>query len=225
MKLISLTAALLLISAPAMAASFDCAKAASAVEKIVCADKDISALDDELNKLYQDRLAVAIDKPGLKSMQRNWLKSLSQRCKDADCVKMDYDIQIETLKGLVSEEFSANYKTPVEKRLSITGQGKEGFTFRLSQTDLNDGSVICAYPASDDAPAFTAKFDGEDKAKFHSGATGCSIDFKINRDKYTTIDLDTKGCDKLCKAPASAEAATPESFSDSNYVSEAAAQE
>jgi len=198
MKFIPFAILLALLSSPAAAASFDCAKAATAVEKIVCADKGISALDDELNRLYQQRLAVALDQEGMKSMQRNWLKALGERCKDADCVKMDYDIQVETLKGPVSEEFSFNYKTPVEKRISVTGQSKEGFNFRLTQTDVDDGRVVCAYPASDDAPPLPAKYDGKGKATFHSKATGCSLDFNIKHDKITSISLVSKGCDDLC---------------------------
>lgn len=205
MKIIPLAVMLVLLYAPAHAASFDCAKAATAVEKIVCADKEISALDDELNRLYQQRLAVALDQQGMKSMQRNWLKALGERCKDAACVKMDYEIQVETLKGPVSEEFSFNYKTPVEKRISVTGQSKDGFNFRLTQTNVDDGSVVCAYPASDDAPPLPAKYDGKGNktdgtaiAKWHSAATGCSMDFVIKHDKITSIGLASKGCDDLC---------------------------
>lgn len=205
MKFIPLAVMIALLSSPAAAASFDCAKAATTVEKIVCADKEISALDDELNKLYQQRLAVALDQQGMKSMQRNWLKSLGERCKDAECVKMDYDIQVETLKGPVSEEFSFNYKTPVEKRISVTGQSKDGFNFRLTQTNVDDGSVICSYPKSDDAPPLPAKFDGKGNktdgtamATWHSAPTGCSMVFNIKHDKITSIDLVSKGCEDLC---------------------------
>jgi uncharacterized protein len=41
----------------ALAASFDCAKASTRVERLICADKDVSALDDRLASTY--RLAKA----------------------------------------------------------------------------------------------------------------------------------------------------------------------
>jgi uncharacterized protein len=51
-------AALACISAPAPAASFDCAKAAAKVEKAICADKELSILDDRMAEAYKKRLTA-----------------------------------------------------------------------------------------------------------------------------------------------------------------------
>ncbi len=39
------------------AASFDCSKATSEVEKLICGDEELSKLDDSLNKAYLERLS------------------------------------------------------------------------------------------------------------------------------------------------------------------------
>lgn len=80
----------LLLSAPAQAASFDCAKASSKVEKLICSDVEISRLDNDLSELYrktskENRQYQAI----LVSEQRAWLKKRN-RCANADCLRNHY---------------------------------------------------------------------------------------------------------------------------------------
>ena len=45
----------------AQAASFDCGKAATKVEKMICGDEELSKLDDKLGKVYQDVMSKAND--------------------------------------------------------------------------------------------------------------------------------------------------------------------
>lgn len=65
---------------PAHAASFDCAKAASRTEKLICADQTLSALDDDMAAAYKAALAKG-DPPAadLVKNQKAWLPGLS-RC-------------------------------------------------------------------------------------------------------------------------------------------------
>ncbi|MFO1183388.1 MAG: lysozyme inhibitor LprI family protein [Bauldia sp.] len=58
---------------PAGAASFDCAKAATAIEKAICADPAVSALDSRLQERYDAVLALSLDPARLRSDQRAWL--------------------------------------------------------------------------------------------------------------------------------------------------------
>ena len=76
--------AAVLLSAPVVgAASFDCARAATAVEQMVCSDSELSALDDELGKLFdKNRREVDIE---LRA-QRAWLKERNC-CGDHGCVR------------------------------------------------------------------------------------------------------------------------------------------
>jgi uncharacterized protein len=55
--LLGLGAGLLLGLSQAEAASFDCAKARSRVETLICQTENLSALDDELNRNYKQTAA------------------------------------------------------------------------------------------------------------------------------------------------------------------------
>lgn len=73
--LIPLLAAL----APAApAASFDCAKAKTRIEKTICADKALSALDEKLAAAYRERLKSWQGKiePYVRADQRKWLEKV-----------------------------------------------------------------------------------------------------------------------------------------------------
>jgi uncharacterized protein len=82
---------LLTWSAPATAASFDCAKAQSSVEKAICADAEVSALDEHLARYYataRSTLGRAAD--CMRSDQLQWLRAVRNACTDAACLKKAY---------------------------------------------------------------------------------------------------------------------------------------
>jgi len=77
--------------APATAASFDCAKAQSGVEKAICADAEVSALDEHLARYYataRSTLGRAAD--CMRSDQLQWLRAVRNACTDAACLKKAY---------------------------------------------------------------------------------------------------------------------------------------
>jgi uncharacterized protein len=72
-----------LLSTQAIAASFDCHKAASWLEKTVCSDPELSKLDEELAKAYHNALA-GLSPEGqteTKQYQKQWLKEISSYSK------------------------------------------------------------------------------------------------------------------------------------------------
>jgi uncharacterized protein YecT (DUF1311 family) len=74
-----------LLSTQAIAASFDCKKAATWLEKTVCSNPELSKLDDQLAKAYHDALA-SLSPEGqeeTKQYQRQWLKEISSYSKDS----------------------------------------------------------------------------------------------------------------------------------------------
>jgi uncharacterized protein YecT (DUF1311 family) len=88
-----------LIPATGYPASFDCKKAKSEVEKMICTDPEISKLDDQLTALYMSALASASnedDRGGIKRKQRNWLRS-RDTCRDRNCVQARYEQQIRSV--------------------------------------------------------------------------------------------------------------------------------
>jgi len=74
---------------PVQAASFDCAKAQSKVEKMICADAEISKLDEKLAKTYSETSKDEKDVALLNSQQRAWLKQRNQ-CVDIFCLRQHY---------------------------------------------------------------------------------------------------------------------------------------
>lgn len=75
----------------AAAQSFDCAKAQTPVEKMVCADRALADLDEYLGRYYA---AAREEIPGaracLQSDQAQWLKSTRDACADGACLKSAY---------------------------------------------------------------------------------------------------------------------------------------
>lgn len=69
--------------------SFDCAKATTKVEKMICADAELSKLDADLDRVYGEALRKASDPPTLKKQQRGWLKERN-RCERTTCLADQY---------------------------------------------------------------------------------------------------------------------------------------
>ena len=86
-----------LLTAPA--ASFDCAKAMTLVEKAICGDPQLSARDDALMEAYKHVLVEATDANRLKAEQRAWLKNVRNQCQDVGCLIRAYDRRIAELGG------------------------------------------------------------------------------------------------------------------------------
>jgi uncharacterized protein len=87
----------LLLVLPIQAASFDCAKAQSKVEKLICDNQEISKLDEEIASLYSEVFKKFPDEFALKSRQREWLKARNL-CGDAPCLHRYYQGRIAELK-------------------------------------------------------------------------------------------------------------------------------
>jgi len=88
------------LTTTANAASFDCSKARTKIEKMICDSKSISALDSKLADEYTKALAQACDAAQVKKVQRGWLKSrdTSETVKDLTSMYEDQ------LKWFVSKD-------------------------------------------------------------------------------------------------------------------------
>ena len=86
-----LAAAFSIVANIAAAQSFDCAKAQTRIEKLVCADRGVADLDEYLGRYYS---AARAEMPGaaacLQSDQSQWLKTRRDACADAACLKSAY---------------------------------------------------------------------------------------------------------------------------------------
>lgn len=72
-------------------ASFDCAKAATAIEKAICADAALARLDREVAQAFEQRLAQiesAGDREAMRQVQRRWLGRRDAACADQSGVAL-----------------------------------------------------------------------------------------------------------------------------------------
>jgi len=83
-----------------MAASFDCTKAATKSEQLICADQQVSGADEKLAEVYRRVLEQSSDKEGLKKDQRNWIKTQRDVCPDAPCLLKAYQTRIAALEAV-----------------------------------------------------------------------------------------------------------------------------
>lgn len=107
-------------------ASFDCAKAVSKVENMICTDTEISALDVHMAGLYKNILDSVSDKESIKVQQRNWI-NIRNECNDYLCLKQRYKEHISKLE-LIKENISS-IVVGLYKYLSNTTEG----TLRITQ--------------------------------------------------------------------------------------------
>jgi len=85
----------------AMGASFDCNKATSSVEKMICNNVMLSELDEQLGKQYKEALNNASDtnKILIKKEQKSWMKDEQKICKTNTCLEIAYRSRISALNS------------------------------------------------------------------------------------------------------------------------------
>gem|GEM_PF-2436020 len=92
-------------------ASFDCAKASTAVEGMICGNATLAELDLRTAETYKS-LRNAVEDPGaLKSEQIDWLKETRNACKTLDCLVDAYTTRAEDL-----EQMAQYFSKPAEFR-------------------------------------------------------------------------------------------------------------
>lgn len=93
-----------LLPLPVLAASFDCAKASTTVERLICSDKAVSALDSELSAKYKAAFGAAPDKQLLKSEQIAWMTQTRNKCASTPCLENAYASRIATLGSVAGNK-------------------------------------------------------------------------------------------------------------------------
>src|SRR5574340_643301 len=56
------------------AAGYDCKKAKSKIEHLICSDPKLSALDEELSAVYKEASGLVSDPSGMKKAQLDWIR-------------------------------------------------------------------------------------------------------------------------------------------------------
>jgi uncharacterized protein len=90
-----------------MIPSFDCSKASTKTEHLICSDKEVAEADAELARLYKQALASAMDKEALKRDQQTWIKSQRDVCTDTPCLLRTYQGRLSALGNLAGSKGTA----------------------------------------------------------------------------------------------------------------------
>ncbi len=88
------------------AASFDCKKTATQGEKFICADAQLSILDDKLGAAYVQAMKITDQKTELKRQQQRWVETRNA-CADETCLKKSYEARIAQLSEAHNAELKA----------------------------------------------------------------------------------------------------------------------
>lgn len=121
----------------AQAASFDCAKAQTTIEKLICGDNELSKLDEALSNTYQQVIEKSADKPKAIKEQKQWLKEVRNACQDTSCLNSAYQKRIDEL-AVASEQAVSSIQRPVD---STTAQ-RLPLTYSKDQQVCHEATVL-----------------------------------------------------------------------------------
>lgn len=85
------------VDASAWAPSFDCAKASTGPERLICSNKELSAADVVLAQAYRAARNASNDKTWLSEQQSTWRKTVRDACSDVQCILRAYEQRITEL--------------------------------------------------------------------------------------------------------------------------------
>ena len=92
---------LMAISTGTQSASFDCQKARSVTEKLICQDEELSRLDEELASIYKNSISKSEFPKDLIANQKNAWKQREAECSTKSCL-IDWYAQRKTFFGAES---------------------------------------------------------------------------------------------------------------------------
>lgn len=90
----------LFVTLPTFAASFDCSKAETPIDKAICTTPKLSALDDDLGAAYKLAMGSAVDKDKIKADGRNWIAQVRDKCSDVQCLATAYMDRIDEIRTI-----------------------------------------------------------------------------------------------------------------------------
>jgi len=99
-ELFLIAVAWLMLPISTQAASFDCAKASTRIEEMICSNSMISSLDDDLELAYLRALERSDNRSQVSSSLQQWLMDVRNPCPDAKCLLEAYVSQIEILNAI-----------------------------------------------------------------------------------------------------------------------------
>jgi uncharacterized protein len=172
----------------AAAASFDCKKARTTAEKLICATPELSRADEELGRQYKAARAATRDAKELRETQQRWIRTRRDTCADAACMLAAYRRRIPELKAMARPGGRTGDYSVGDNDLEILEIAPGVLRFHL----------LALYPHGDEVN--TGEICGEvtikgGKGTYH-GENDCQLDWAFQKDGSLTINQKGEGdCD------------------------------
>ncbi|MCY0910315.1 lysozyme inhibitor LprI family protein [Massilia antarctica] len=150
------------------AASFDCALAATTVEKTICADDQLSLLDSQLAQSYMEAKSSSSSADLLKSEQRAWLATVRNKCADAECLRQAYTVRIAHFGGTSASV--RNSSVPLDASMTPVDQANQSATIAEKSDPLASSnpspvqSAVKSAPPQDAGAKTVAESPSSDKS-------------------------------------------------------------
>lgn len=190
----NLLASLLLLGAasPALAASFDCNRASTPQEKLICQTPQLSSLDETLANVYHQKMSglAAADAVQLKQSQREWLKQLRSHGTDVDQLQTAYQQRIAAL-NITAASPAAVSKAPATDAPQAPAQSAPELPITTAHYVYQPGSVI-PEPYTPPPNTGVSRIMPEGRVIIRTGTYRCgfnNIPDPANGTAYTLVSL------------------------------------
>jgi hypothetical protein len=198
---------LILIATPAAAASFDCAKARTKVETLICKDAQLSRQDEDLAKAYGESLKAWDGQIAgyVKLSQRGWVGSralLPPGMEQGGILCTDDETALPCLRAIHADRIAV-LRSPGFRLSGVYVRGPDMISIQAVPTGLNLGYQLGDPNASqgfteDTAPVKIAT--GQDIVSFPLTGTGpdaCRLDAAFRADEVVVTQKGPCGGAKL----------------------------
>lgn len=130
----------------ARAASFDCKKAATPTEKLICSNSRLDELDTKLDHIYRFILdhSSPNSHPAVVAAQRSWLSRTRNKCGDENCLIDAYISRIDDLNdsfNLLPDAKIVSGVFPPSKPIPVPSEVEKFVTSGTMPIDLERGDV------------------------------------------------------------------------------------
>jgi len=182
-----LLALLTLMPLLAWSASFDCQKARNTTERSICADPQLSSMDQEMGNAYQQVLSTTQNVNAWQADQRAWLRKRDDCKSDLGCLRSTYMERLVVLRAARQPfrwdthwwrvDASSNASDTNSADFTINGVTKQGLSFDIyGQAGTHSGEFEGRASFID---ADTARYRGN----ADDGTEECTLTFKrvLNR--------------------------------------------
>ena len=174
------------------AASFDCDKAATKIEKMICSDKELGSLDEDLLKAYKlNRAALDNEqKQILKKDQRAWLRKRNKECINTRICKTVYSQRVSDLLSNISDDgHRGTYSDLQAKGIGRSGElllfpvNNSTYLFSLKLSQRNSGHAFGTISIKDNVGIYETN-------EFNYNNVGCKWEIAIDDENIIISTID-----------------------------------